>query len=121
MAGKLTARGQAKLSEMAELQRQLQHVHGLVEQFAAARAGQDRQAQAARRAFGRLKLKFMGAGLDPLSQLCGSMEIAAGRGMGQPTKSRILREGVASLRFQLELEERSVVAEETIQPKPDDD
>jgi hypothetical protein len=38
------------------------------------------------------------------------MEMAVSRGGSQLTKSRILREGVGSLRFQLELEQRSLVS-----------
>ena len=52
------------------------------------------------------------AGLDTISQLAGSMEIAAGRGASHHQKARILREGVGSLRFQVEQEQRKVVTED---------
>jgi hypothetical protein len=65
-----------------------------------------------KRAFGRLKLELMGAGLDTMSQLAGAMEIAAGRGGAPHQKARILREGVGSLRFQVEQEQRKVIRED---------
>ncbi|MGH7476139.1 MAG: hypothetical protein ACRELD_07610 [Longimicrobiales bacterium] len=124
MAGKLTPRGQARLAALDELLRPVQSVHGLVEHFAAARTGQPQQAQIIKRTFSRLKLRFTGAGFDSLAQLAASLELAAGRSMSQPTKAKILREGVASMKFQLELEHRAVLAEEKVAekvaPKPDD-
>lgn len=92
----------------------VQKVYSQVERYAGTK--DPRQAEALsmplKRAFGKLKLELMGAGLDSLSQLAGSMEIAAGRGGAQRTKVRILREGVGSMRFQVEQEQRRVVAED---------
>ena len=64
------------------------------------------------RAFSQLKIQFMGAGLDSMSQLCGSLEIAARRGVSYMQKVRILREGVGSLKFQLEMEQRAIVSDD---------
>lgn len=95
----------------------MQHLHGLVEQFAAARSGQEQLAQTIKRQLGKLKLKFMGAGFDQLSQLAGAMQIAAGRTTSQNTKARILRDGVGSIKFQLELEERLIRQQESVTPE----
>lgn len=128
MAGKLSPQAQQKLASLHAMSDKVQHVHGLVERFAATRdqAQADALALPLRRAFGKLKLDLMGAGLDTLSQLAGSMEIAARRGGAQTTKSRILREGVGSLRFQVEMEQRKVLSDEETareradsEPKPD--
>lgn len=114
MAGKLSSQAQTRLASLAAMADKVQHVHGLTERFAATR--DPRQAEAMtpplKRAFGRLKLELLGAGLDSMSQLSGALEIAAGRGQGQQQKVRILREGVGSLRFQIEQEQRKVVAED---------
>lgn len=99
-----------KLAVVAEFHQRVQRVHGLVEQYAAAKSNHEALAQPLRRAFQQLKLQFMGAGYDSLSQLCGSMELATSRGGSPSNKTRILREGVGSLRFQLELEQRSIVS-----------
>lgn len=114
MAGKLSPRAQQKLSSLQQLGDKVQHVHGLVERYAGARDSRQAEAQSLplRRAFGRLKIELMGAGFDHMSQLAGSMEIATRRGGSQRTKARILREGVASLRFQVEQEQKKVVSED---------
>lgn len=113
MAGKLSPKAQIRLNSLREMEDKVQHVYSLVEQYAAAKGKSAEQfAMNVRRAFGRLKLELMGAGLDNLSQLAGSMEMAAKRGGSQVNKLRILREGVGTIRFNIELEQRSVLAEE---------
>ncbi len=114
MAGNLSPAAQMKVATLQQMADKVQHVHGLVERFAATRDPKQAEllAQPMKRAFGRLKLELMGAGLDSLSQLAGSMEIAAGRGGSTQTKTRILREGVGSLRFQVEFEQRKVVTDD---------
>ncbi|MEX0892781.1 MAG: hypothetical protein WEB88_11480 [Gemmatimonadota bacterium] len=112
MAGKLSPKAQAQLAALAELEKKIQHLYSLVETFAAERKNPDSVAQTVKRGFGRLKIQLMGAGFDTMSQLCGSMEIAARRGLAQGQKARILREGVGSLRFQLDMTQRGVLADE---------
>ena len=114
MPGKLSPKAQTKLAALADFSQKIQHVYGLVEQFAADRTGKtgDIIMMAIKRGFGQLKRDFMGAGMDSLSQLAGSMEIAAGRRTSQVAKSRILREGIGSLKFQIELEQRVTISED---------
>jgi hypothetical protein len=112
MAGKLSPAAHQKLATLNEFQTRVLRVHGLVEQFATARADHEGLAMSIRRAFQQLKIQFMGAGFDAQSQLCGAMEMAAGRGGSPAARSRILREGVGQLRFQIELEQRAVVSED---------
>ena len=99
---------QARLATLAELQRHTDTIYGLTEQFAAARSNQDLISHQIKRRYNRLKVGLTGAGFDHLSQLASGMEVAAGRSGSQRTKARILREGVASLRFQLESEEKLI-------------
>lgn len=103
-----------KLATLRAMADKVQHVHGMVERYATTQDPRQADALAIpmKRAFGRLKIELMGAGLDVLSQLAGSMEIAAGRGSSKQQKSRILREGVGSLRFQVDQEQRKVVSED---------
>jgi hypothetical protein len=112
MAGNLSPSATARLAALNEFTSRVQRVHGLVEMYATAKANPDQYLMPMQRAFGRLKMQFMGAGLDALSQLCGSMETAAKRGMAPMQKVRILRDGVGSLKFQLELEQRAVVSDD---------
>ena len=112
MAGKLSPGAQVRLATLGEFISRVQHVHGLVEMYTTSKANQEQYQMPIQRAFGKLKLQFMGAGLDTLSQLCGSMEMAARRGMSPSARARILREGVGSLKFQLELAQRAVHSDE---------
>lgn len=112
MAGKLSASATVRLVGVRDLAEKVQRAHGLVEQFAAAKDKAETLTPQIKRAFAKLKMAFMGAGLDAMSQLAGSMEIAAGRITAQRTKARILREGVGSMRFQIEMEERSIIADD---------
>lgn len=114
MAANLSPQTQVKLAALRHLNDQVQHVHGLVERFAATRDNTQAQRMALpmKRAFGRLKLDFLGAGYDAMSQLAGSMELAAGRSGSQRQKARILREGVGSLRHQVQHEQRRLKTED---------
>ena len=114
MAGLLSPQAQVRVAALRKMSDKIQHVYGLVERFAATT---DEKAAAAlsqplKRAFGRLKLELMGAGFDTMSQLAGAMEIASGRSGNQRSKARILREGIGSLRFQVEQEARKTVSED---------
>ena len=114
MAGKLSPKAQIKMSALRNMADKVQHVHGMVEKFATEKNPKiaERMSMPLKRAFGKLKLDLMGAGFDYMSQLAGAMEIAAGRGGSQRNKARVLREGVGSLRFQVEQEQRKLVAED---------
>jgi hypothetical protein len=112
MAAGLSPRAQAVLAELGLIMDKVHRAHGLVEQYAAAKTNMDQHSMALARVLGQLKYQLMGAGLDTMSQLAGSMEIAAKRGLSQTAKTRILREGVGSLKFQMELAQRTVVSED---------
>lgn len=113
MAGKHSPQATQKLATLQTMLDRVQAVYGQVERYAATRDPEQAQAltMPLRRALDKLKLDLMGAGLDSLSQLAGSMEIATRRGGSQQNRARILREGIGSMRFQIEQEQRKVVAE----------
>src|SRR5665811_774899 len=114
MAGMMSPQAQMKLATLQATLDKVQHVYSMVERYAGTKDPRQAEmlAMPLKRAFGKLKLELMGAGLDTLSQLAGSMEIAAGRGSAQHQKARILREGVGSMRFQVEQEQRKVMTDE---------
>lgn len=112
MAGNLSPSAQGRLAIVNEFVNRVQRVHGLVEQFATSKTNPEQFVMPMTRNFSQLKMMFMGAGLDAMSQLCGAMEIASKRGLSHMQKVRILREGVGSLRFQLEMEQRSIVSDD---------
>jgi hypothetical protein len=120
MAGKLTPAAQVKLAEIATISERLHRVHGLVEQFAADRANGEQYLLPISRAFGQLKMLFTGSGFDAMAQLAGSMEMASRRGLSQAARIRVLRDGVGSLRFQLDLEQRMLQTEGRVEKKTDE-
>lgn len=112
MAGKISPGGAVKLAQLEEVKRLVQHAYALVEQFAGARTGQESLGLTLRRQLRRLKTKLMTSGYDQMAQIAGGLEITAGRGVGVRTKVRILREGIASLKFQCDQEGLMVMREE---------
>jgi hypothetical protein len=112
MAGKRSPTANLQINEIGEFLTKVHRVNGLVEQYATARQKPEMYEMAIRRGFQQLKLQFMGAGYDAISQLCGAMETAMKRGGSQQFKSRILREGIGSIRFQLELSQRTIAADD---------
>lgn len=113
MAFKLSAKGQSRVAVLTEFQQKVQRIYGLVEQYASARGtGSEVFAMSLKRQLAIFKRELMGAGMDQLSQLAAAMEIAAARGTNQQFKTRVLREGVGSLKFQIEFEQRLVVSTE---------
>ena len=112
MSGKLSPSAQLRLATLQDLERRVQSIHGLVETYAATKQKPENYEMAIKRGFTQLKMHFMGAGMDAMSQLAASMEMATKRGMSQLNKTRILREGVGTMRFQIELEARTVVSED---------
>jgi hypothetical protein len=95
-----------RLADLEVLQNRIQHLHGLVERFVAERNDPDQHIAALRRSLVRMKTELTGAGLDAMAQVCASLEIVAKRSGSKPFKGRVLREGIASLRLQLEIEQR---------------
>lgn len=112
MATTLSIAAQQRIKLLGEMLDRVHRVHGLVEQYATATANAQLFETPIRRGFEQLKLALTGAGLDAQAQLAGSMVLAVRRGGSQATRARILREGVGSLRFQLELEQRATRTED---------
>lgn len=88
-------------------------LNSLVEQFAAAKVGHENINASIKRLAGQMKIKLMSVGLDQMSQLSGSIEMAAARSGGNVgAKARLLRELVGSLKFQLDLQIRGVLRDD---------
>jgi hypothetical protein len=105
------AAAQVRHHEMVEFTEKVQRVHGLVEQYAMARVNADEHLPRLGRAFSQLKTAFLRAGQDNLSQMCAAMEIATRRGLSRAMKVRILRDTVGSIRMQLDVAVRRLLAD----------
>jgi hypothetical protein len=106
-----TPQQREQLQNLEILRQRIQHVHGLVERLAAEKGENDLHSSAIRRALAQLKLQFSGHGYAALAQTTGAMELAARRGSQRQTKAKQLREGVGTLRTQLDTEHRVLLAE----------
>jgi hypothetical protein len=107
----LSPGARARIAELSTLIDKVHRAHSLVEQYAAAKVNSEQFLLPLARQLTQLKMHFMAAGFDAMSQLAGSMEIAARRGLSPMAKVRVLREGVGSLKFQVELAQRAIVNE----------
>lgn len=113
MAGKLSAGAQQRVVLLESFTNDIGRLNSLVEQYAVAnKAAHENLNSSIRRLAGQLKLKLMGGGLDAMSQLCGVIEMAAARGLQPQQKTRIMRENVGSLKFQVELAIRTTIRED---------
>ena len=112
MAVKLSPTAQAKVTLYEGCAPHIARLHSLVEQFAVARAKREEMRPAIKRAASQTKIRFMSAGMDQLAQQCASIEMAASRGGNPNQLVRILRELIGSLKFQLDLEIRTIVRED---------
>lgn len=110
MSTSLTPQDRERLQTLEELRGRVQRLHGLVERFGAERGDADPHVIAIRRMLSQLRLEFTGHSLDTLSQVCAGMEQTARRGVSQAQKTRILREGVGTLRLQIETAQRNIRA-----------
>ena len=112
MAGKYSPAAQQELAKYEGFQRDVGRIHSLTEQYAAAKAGQDNFKASLKRAAGQAKLRFMTSGLAQLSQICSAIELQASRTAAQGAMARALREHVANLKFQIDLEMRIIMKED---------
>lgn len=112
MAGKYSPAAQQELAKYEGFMHDVGRIHSLSEQYAAAKAGQENIKSSLKRAAGQAKLKFMTSGMAQLSQICGAIELQASRTAAQGYMSRALREHVANLKFQIDLEMRVIIKED---------
>src|SRR5688500_16870679 len=112
MAGKYSPAAQQELAKYEGFLHDVGRIHSLTEQYAAAKSGQDNFKVSLKRAAGQAKLRFMTSGLAQLSQICSAIELQASRTAAQGAMARALREHVANLKFQIDLEMRIIMKED---------
>lgn len=112
MAGKYSPAAQQELAKYENFQNDVGRIHSLCEQYAVAKAGQENLKTSLKRAAGQAKLRFMTSGMAQLSQICSAIELQASRTAAQGAMARALREHVANLRFQIDLEMRIIIKED---------
>jgi hypothetical protein len=114
MAGKLSPYAQQRVVLLESFTNDIGRLNSLIEQYAVAqKTAHENLNSSIRRLAGQLKLKLTGAGLDAMGQSCGAIEMAASRGLQQQQKTRIMRENIGSVRFQIDLAIRTTIREDT--------
>jgi hypothetical protein len=102
MAGrKLSAKTEEEVVFMEHLLVQCDHIHKLVEEYAAAKKNTDAMVQAITRTLSQIRQRAMIANLGPLADQAGMLGVAAGRG-SQMQRVRILRDGLAGFKQVIE-------------------
>jgi len=112
MAGKLSPSAQQQIAQLELFVPRVARLHTLVETYAVTKGNTDNVTGQVKRLADQLKLTFMTAGLDGLSQICGIIALSAARAGNQGAKVRTLREHVGSLKFQLDLSIRSITRDD---------
>ena len=112
MGSKLSPVAQQQLAQLELYTPRVMRLHSLVETFAVAKTNQENLNASIKRAADTLKLTFLTAGLAQMSQICGTLWLVAHRGGTQNSRTRAFREHIGALRFQLELESRTILRED---------
>lgn len=105
-------RTRSKVETLRSMSDRIHHVHALVERVATARDPGEADAFSVplKRELGRFKRELASRGFDILSQKAGEMQNLAGRRGSQRSKSRMLRESIATLRNLADVEKRRVLS-----------
>jgi hypothetical protein len=114
MAGKISPSAALKVTELESYTNRVGRLNALIEQFAVEKTNPDNLNAQIKRVAGDLRLALMTAGLESLSQICGSIVLTCSRSGNHGTKTRSLREAVGSLKFQIDLAIRTVLREDEL-------
>jgi hypothetical protein len=99
---KLSAKSQETVEYLESVMRECDHWASLVEQFASAKNNPDQFSSQLSRELGQLRQKAMIRNQGFIADTAGQLSVAASRGGSPIMKSRMLRDGVGSLKALLE-------------------
>lgn len=109
---KLSAMAQLKLDVLTEARRKFDHIHSLVEQYGAAKTGEDALMSALARAATNVGRVFMNNGYGLMADHSNQIAMLAKRGVGKQLKLRTFREAIASVRTAIDHTEKMIMEEE---------
>jgi hypothetical protein len=112
MAGKLSISAQQTIAFFDEVRKKTDRLYALVEQFAAAKSGQDQLVGPIGRTAVDVGQMFMTKGYGVMADTANQIAMLAKRGGSTNTKSRGFREMVNSIRAAMETSIKIVIAEE---------
>jgi len=119
MAGQMSVKATEAVEFLDYVLTQCDHLAGDVEEFAVAKkaAQADFIRQGVARELGHLRQRAMVKNLGVLADEIGRLAVQAGGGGSQQMKTRILREGVASLRAACERMRKSTIDADTAEQR----
>ncbi|HEX9579475.1 MAG TPA: hypothetical protein VF970_00080 [Gemmatimonadales bacterium] len=117
MGSKLSSKGLKKMDVIDQARRRWDRVHGLVEQYATQKVGEDMYLGQIARASVEVSRGFMNAGWGVMADTANQLAMLAKRGLGKQMKVRAMRDFVSSLKAAMERQEKMIVEED----KPDTD
>lgn len=117
MAGKkMSAKAARAMSVLEEGRRKSQRLHGLIEQYCSAKAGQDSLAQSIARAGTDVGRVFMNAGLGVMADQANQIAMGVKRGGHTNSKYRQLRELIGALGAAIDRQEKVVLEMDAQEP-----
>ncbi|HVO34196.1 MAG TPA: hypothetical protein VMT21_01450 [Gemmatimonadales bacterium] len=99
---KLSAKNEELVGYLDSLLKEMDHFAALVEQFAGAKSNADQYSSQLSRELAQLRQKAMMRNVGFVADSAGQLSVAASRGGSPMMKSRVLRDGVVSLRALIE-------------------
>lgn len=115
MGTKLSSKALKKLDTILEARRKWDRVHGLVEQYAAQKVGEDMYLVQIARASVEVARVFMNSGYGVMADQANQLGMLAKRGVGKQMKTRAMRDFVSAVKAAMERQEKMIVDED----KPD--
>jgi hypothetical protein len=112
MAGKMSIQAQQTMAFFDEVRVKVDRLYALVEQFVAAKSGQDQLVGPIGRTAVDVSQMFMTKGYGVMADSANQIAMLAKRGGSVNTKSRGFREMVSSIRSAMETNIKIIVAEE---------
>lgn len=106
---KLSSGAQLKMDMLVLVRRKWDRVYGLVEQYGAARSGEDAFLSQIARASADVSRMFMNNGMGVMADTANQMAMLAKRGSGKPMKHRAMRDYVVSLRQAMDRAEKQII------------
>ncbi len=118
MAGvKLSAKNQETVEYLESVMKECDHFASLVEQFASAKQNADQFSSQLSRELQQLRQKAMIQNLGFVADTAGQLSVAANRGGSPMMKSRMLRDGVVSLKALVERTIKATIQQDASEKK----
>jgi hypothetical protein len=112
MTSKLSSKAQKKLDVISQARRKWDRIHGLVEQYATQKVGEDMFLGQISRASVEVSRVFMNSGYGVMADQANQLAMLARRGTGKPMKTRAMRDYISAVKAAMERQEKIILEED---------